>query len=65
MIAALKGRRGKIAACLKKEYKPVLSQLAKQQPEIDGVTYITSRERIQITPTNLGSVISCDLNTDG
>ena len=65
VIAALKGRRGKIAACLKTKYEPVLGELAKQQPAIEGVTYITSRERILITPTNLGAVISSDLNPDG
>ena len=63
-IDALKGRRGKVAACLVTKTSLSKAELAKQQPEIDGVRYETTRERLQITPTSLGSVISAELDSD-
>jgi len=60
-IEALKGRRGKVAACLVTTPKLSRTELAKQQPDIPGVTYETARERISVTPTALGSAISAEL----
>lgn len=62
-IAALKGRRGKVAACLVTTPRLSKTELAKQRPDIPGVRYVTGRERISVTPTALGSAISAELSS--
>lgn len=63
-IEWLKAKRGKVSACIAKKFSLVKTELAKQQPDIPGVSYERTRERLQITPTNLGTVISSELNQE-
>jgi phage host-nuclease inhibitor protein Gam len=60
-VAFLKRKRGKLADCLKTKHSLDKNKLKALQAEVPGVEYVSGRERLQVTPANLGTVITDEL----
>ena len=60
-IAFLRKKRGKLAECLRVKHSLDKTRLKRLEAEVPGIEYVVGRERLQVTPANLGTVVSDEL----